>query len=402
MALRLTGQTGSNHMSVGTTISGVGHAALVGWLILGWGLQSDPLPFEVTEVSIVSGAQFAALTQGVQPDQPGATPVTPDAPVIDKTPPAPLADTPPEVATPPQHVIPPAQEDAPVAPVLAPPPQAEVSDVPPEIPLDQATIVTPPPSTELGASLNPKPRPAPRIAPQAIAPPAEDVAVAEVDQTAPNPDAEPAQDVTEVDKTTAQEEAAPEIVTEAETPAAAPERSLRPKTRPNRPAAPAVDAQTQTATAPAAADAQTQTATAPAAADATSAAVAAALAAATQVATQAPQPGNQGGGELSTDAKNGFLRQIGLCWNVGNAGTDVLNTVVAVGFSMTQDGKPDSNSLRLVSFTGGTQASADIAYQIARRAVIRCTGEGYDLPSDQFETWRNIELTFNPERMRTR
>ena len=385
MALRLTGQTGSNHMSVGTTISGVGHAALVGWLILGWGLQSDPLPFEVTEVSIVSGAQFAALTQGAQPDQPGATPVTPDAPVIDETPPAPLDDTPPEVATPPQPVIPPAQEDAPVAPVLAPPPQAEVSDVPPEIPLDQATIVTPPPSTELGTSLNPKPRPAPRIAPQAIAPPAEDVAVAEVDQTAPNPDAEPAEDVTEVDKTTAQEEAAPEIVTEAETPAAAPERSLRPKTRPNRPAAPAVDAQTQTATAPAADDA-------------TSAAVAAALAAV----TQAPQPGNQGGGELSTDAKNGFLRQIGACWSVGSVGSDVLNTVVTVRFSMTNDGRPDTATIEMISHTGGTQGSADIAFRIAKSALVRCTRDGYDLPRDQFETWQNIELTFNPERMRTR
>ena len=33
--------------SPGTYISAVGHAGLVAWLILGWGLSSDPLPFVV-------------------------------------------------------------------------------------------------------------------------------------------------------------------------------------------------------------------------------------------------------------------------------------------------------------------------------------------------------------------
>ncbi len=389
MAPYLTGRTGSSTMSVGTTISGVGHTALIGWLILGWGLQSDPLPFEVTEVSIVSGAEFAALTQGVQPDQPGETPATPDAPAIDETPPAPEVDTPPEVVTPPEPVPAPAQEDAPIAPEQAPPPQADVTDTPPDVPTDVATLVTPPPSTDVGVSPRPKPRPAPRIAPVAIAPPPEDVAISDVDQTAPNPDAAPAEDVPEAEETTAQEESAPEIVTEAETPAAAPERSLRPQTRPNRPAAPASDSETATATAPAEDDA-------------TAAAVEAAVAAATEAATAPPQTGNQGGGELSADAKNGFLRQIGSCWSVGSAGTDVLSTVVTVGFSMTEDGRPDTNSIRLVSFTGGTQSSADIAFRIAKSALVRCTRDGYDLPRDQYETWRNIELTFNPERMRTR
>ncbi|MFB1026096.1 MAG: hypothetical protein QMC33_12420 [Octadecabacter sp.] len=55
-------------MSIGTTLSGTGHAVFLVWMVVGWGLSSDPPPFEVMDVSVVSGADFAAMTQGVQPD----------------------------------------------------------------------------------------------------------------------------------------------------------------------------------------------------------------------------------------------------------------------------------------------------------------------------------------------
>jgi len=55
-------------MSVGTYFSGTAHVGLIVWMVVGWGTQSDPLPFEITEVSVVSGDDFAAMTQGVQPD----------------------------------------------------------------------------------------------------------------------------------------------------------------------------------------------------------------------------------------------------------------------------------------------------------------------------------------------
>ena len=47
--------------SVGTYISVISHVGLIGWLTLGWGLSSNPLPLEVSEVSVVSSKEFAAL-----------------------------------------------------------------------------------------------------------------------------------------------------------------------------------------------------------------------------------------------------------------------------------------------------------------------------------------------------
>jgi len=105
-------------MSVGTYLSGTGHAALIVWMIAGWGMASEPLPFEVTEVSVVSGAEFAALSQGAQPELPPSEPAAlnqPDVPLVNETPPAPVVETPPEIAPPPAPVEPPAQETPPEA-----------------------------------------------------------------------------------------------------------------------------------------------------------------------------------------------------------------------------------------------------------------------------------------------
>jgi len=45
---------------------------------------------------------------------------------------------------------------------------------------------------------------------------------------------------------------------------------------------------------------------------------------------------------------------------------------------------------------------ANQAFGAARRAILRCGARGFQLPSDKYAQWRNIEMTFNPERMRNR
>ncbi|MFN3146875.1 MAG: hypothetical protein ACE368_17275 [Paracoccaceae bacterium] len=69
---------------------------------------------------------------------------------------------------------------------------------------------------------------------------------------------------------------------------------------------------------------------------------------------------------------------------------------------MLPDGRPDTATIRLIDFSGGSDAAARQAFEAARRAVIRCGARGYDLPADKYEQWRDIEMTFNPERMRIR
>ena len=54
-------------MHAGQDISGVGHAALIGWVLLGEVFRSEPPPFEVSNVSVVTGAEFDALLAAQRP-----------------------------------------------------------------------------------------------------------------------------------------------------------------------------------------------------------------------------------------------------------------------------------------------------------------------------------------------
>ncbi len=88
------------------------------------------------------------------------------------------------------------------------------------------------------------------------------------------------------------------------------------------------------------------------------------------------------------------------CWNVGSLSTDALQTTVVVSVNMTRDAKPESGSIRMLSFEGGSEAAARQAYEAARRAIIRCGASGYNLPVEKYLQWQTIEMTFNPEKMR--
>jgi hypothetical protein len=43
-----------------------------------------------------------------------------------------------------------------------------------------------------------------------------------------------------------------------------------------------------------------------------------------------------------------------------------------------------------------------VAFDAARRAIIRCGAKGFDLPAEKYAQWREVEMTFNPESMRIR
>ncbi|MEQ9675666.1 MAG: energy transducer TonB, partial [Roseovarius indicus] len=38
--------------------------------------------------------------------------------------------------------------------------------------------------------------------------------------------------------------------------------------------------------------------------------------------------------------------------------------------------------------------------EAARRAIISCVADGYKVPPEKYDQWRDIEMTFNPEKMR--
>ena len=58
------------------------------------------------------------------------------------------------------------------------------------------------------------------------------------------------------------------------------------------------------------------------------------------------------------------------------------------------------NALVAAYFGQDGSSTRSESYEAARRAILRCGTKGYDLPQEKFGQWRDIEMTFNPEKMR--
>ena len=385
-------------MNTGQIISGAGHAGLILWVLVGgfFHPSRDVPEVAVTSVSLLSAKQYEELAAAAvgKPDVPaGVDQPAPTEPVLDPAvSPRPLAKPRTEPAPEPQPEPP--QENSPdvtqIEPlpvpdeVVAPEPLAPVADVEQPLPV---------PDTEAA-----KPQDAPRVAPVPAETPEPDAEVAEMPTPAVSPDAAPDAPVVTEDRPKAAPEAATtQIITEAvettDKPSLAPTSSARPRTRP-----PARTAETPDAETPAAA-AEAEAPPAPEE-DSIDDAVAAALSEA-----DAEPAGTNGtvenAGPPMTDGEKDALRvAVQACWNVGSLSSDALLTTVTVAVSVAQDGIPDVTSIRMIGFEGGTEASARQAYEAARRAIIRCGAKGFQLPPEKYEQWRNIEMEFNPERMR--
>jgi len=366
---------GGNKIS-GTAISGLGHAALIGWVLVG-GMFMRPTPSRVetvANVALISADQFSAL-QSIAPktviEPPEVqSPTSEEAPKVVAP-----ADTPVAPADRPAPTPEPSVEKAPEKPDLTPP-QTEVvvqSPEPPAPPLNEELAVIKPEETA--------PRPVDRVAPvpSALSVPEARDDVVKREATVAAPSDAPA---TPIEESTAPKAANTKIVTEAERVKIAPERSVRPKSRPKptkvvakpapKPEKPAVDP--------------------------LQAALSEALSGeATKAETPSPRPS---GPPLTASDKEGLRVAVSNCWNVGSLSTDAQRVVVVIGFSVGRDTRPKNETIRLISSTGGSGVSVNQAFETGRRAIIICGRKGFPLPDDKFEQWRDIEITFNPERMR--
>ena len=104
---------------------------------------------------------------------------------------------------------------------------------------------------------------------------------------------------------------------------------------------------------------------------------------------------------LSGVEKEAFRNQVLKCWSV-NIGSRASKVTITVSMNMQPDGKVVASSMAMVGFEGGNASDANVAFQAARRAVLRCQKDGYDLPKDKYQNWRNMVITFDPNTMRYR
>ncbi|GHG84209.1 hypothetical protein [Pseudodonghicola xiamenensis] len=391
-------------MQTGTKISAVVHVTLLGWAFLGGVFRSDPKPFEVQDVTVISAEEYAALSAQQAPpaiaaevSMPEATP----APDTEVAAPEPVPETPPTRPIPPK----PAPEPEPV-PAPLPPPVAPVQQPAPN---ETASVVAEAP--------RPPARRVERVAPEAIAPPPPEAEPDPVLREEVIAEAAPSVETPrEQQQATAPEEAVteitPETTREPEPQALAPSASPRPATRPQRrpegpvetaaAEAPKPDTPKPETPKPAVSKPETPKPATPAESAATRSGVASALAEAMGGAgeTRAPARGAPAGPPLSAGEKESLRVAVSACWNVGSLSSAALSTTVTVAVSLTPDGKPEIGTIRMVDSSGGDERSAKQAFDAARRAIIRCGSKGYTLPADKYDQWRDIEMTFNPERMR--
>jgi hypothetical protein len=387
-------------MNEGQIISGAGHATLILWVLVGgfFSTPDDAPAVAVTSVSLVSSAEFDAMVAAAPSTPDAAKPeVTPEIaapePVAVETEPvtAPAASPKPKPAPKPEPEPEPVPETNPDVAEIASVAEPDLVEAPeplaPVAETEQPVVV--PETTEEA-----KPQDAPRVAPVPAEAPSPDAEVAEVPTPAVSPDAAPDAPVAEEEKPEAAPEAATtEIVTEAtettDTPSLAPTSSQRPRTKPPARTAEPVSEE------PAVEDvasAETATPTEDSIADAVAAAVSE-----TEATDGAAAPS---GPPLTAGEKDALRVAVQACWNVGSLSTDALRTTVTVGVNVAQSGVPDAASITMLGFEGGSEASALQAYEAARRAIIRCGATGFKLPADKYDQWKEIEMVFNPERMR--
>lgn len=381
-------------MHIGHYISGAAHAGLIGWALAAGAFRSEPSDFEVTAVAMITTEAFEALLKAQEAPDAVTDVAMPAAPATDTALPSIASEADPDLARPQpvetEATAPDAMPD--LTNLAAPQPSdvtAALSELVPPAPepeVFEAPVPTPltPPSA---------PEPAPRVAPQPVAQPDPETRIDDTLREATKPADAPAP-LEPVEETTAPEAATEEIVSEPKIDKSlAPSTSVRPRARPTRTVETAQPDPPEPDATPVAPDNPTKPD------ESVNAAIAAALeeSGAETTATQTPA---RTGPPLTSGEKEGLRLAVQQCWvvDVGGRAADVT---VTVGLSLDRNGKVQGN-IRLLSATGGDDNAAKIAFQAARRAVLRCQKSGYKLPIDKFDSWRDIEMTFNPEKMRSK
>ena len=368
-------------MQAGYVISGIAHAGFIGWALFGGMFTPQDQEIVFDNVSVVSEAQFQAMIASDEiPEVPQfdlkaleQTQETDVVPEVEEPSDQDVDQTEPQQPDPLTEEITPPE---PVEPLVVPTPDITTPDVQPPVPQVDTAMMLPDVSTDSA------PIQANRVAPTPVAPPEQPSIVDDVTQEATVPaDAieAPVEDVPEVEETTAPEAASSEIVTEAKKDDTARQSSPRPVLRPSifkpTPATETTQANLEDI-----------------------------LREVTQSETleaSKPKDVQKSGPPLTGGEKNAFRKQVGNCWSV-NVGSRAADVTVTIAMQMQPDGKVVASSLEMIGFEGGNQSDANVAFQAGRRAILRCQKDGYDLPKDKYDQWRNVEIKFDPSEMRKR
>ena len=100
-----------------------------------------------------------------------------------------------------------------------------------------------------------------------------------------------------------------------------------------------------------------------------------------------------GGTTLTQSEMDALRNQIQVCWNPPAGVIDAAELRVSVQFRLDRSGMVDGQPT-ITQSSGNRQAD-----ESARRAVLRCGQNGYNLPADKFEAWQDVVVNFDPGEM---
>lgn len=99
-----------------------------------------------------------------------------------------------------------------------------------------------------------------------------------------------------------------------------------------------------------------------------------------------------GGNTLTQSEMDALRGQIQACWNPPQV-ADAGSLRVSVQFQLDRGGKVTGNP-RVTASSGNRQAD-----ESARRAVLRCGAQGYRLPAEKYDSWKDVVVNFDPSEM---
>ena len=112
------------------------------------------------------------------------------------------------------------------------------------------------------------------------------------------------------------------------------------------------------------------------------------------------EPAVAAGPPMTGSERDAFRVAVNRCWNV-DPGSVAARVTVEIGFSLDRSGKVVGNQVNLLA-SDGDQSATNTAFEAARRAILRCQSNGYQLPADKFDQWKDVVITFDPSGMRLR
>ena len=89
-----------------------------------------------------------------------------------------------------------------------------------------------------------------------------------------------------------------------------------------------------------------------------------------------------------------LAENIATCWNIGALSNEARDTSVTVRFELDTNGRPVADSIRQILADGGSQETEAQVFETARRAILRCGAEGFNLPINKYQSL-GIELLPN-------